>query len=126
MRSATRTKKYQDEPYRQWILLQPCIVSGLLGAGTGYATPFGFRRSRNILLPYSWFVTGHHVRFCGGPRVDRRMVPLVDFLHMRGHEVSGQPCVERGKKIFEEFWHVDLEAEILRLNKKYDEAQRSS
>jgi hypothetical protein len=72
------------------------------------------------------FVTGerpatvHHVRRFGEPKSDLRIVPLVARLHMRGDEIPGQPCVERGKKIFEEFWRVDLEAAVVHFYELFD------
>jgi len=109
MRSATRKRVGRDPAYRNWILLQPCIVMKVW---------------KELVNQKLRFVTGHHVkRGPGAPKEDRRMVPLMDFLHMRTHEIPGQPCVERGKKVFEEFWGVDLEREIGRLNAEY-EAQR--
>jgi hypothetical protein len=97
MRSATKNKVGKDRDYLEWLHLQPCIVTGRLN------------------------VTVHHVKECpGGPRVDRRGVPLVHELHMLTHEVSGQPCVERGRERFEEFWQVDIEWEIKRLNMVYE------
>ena len=53
MRSATRKKTHEDKHSREWIHTQPCIVTGRYG------------------------VTMHHVRQFGGPRVDRRGIPLV-------------------------------------------------
>lgn len=98
-RAKLRRGRVSDPAYREWILRQPCIVTG--------------RRD----------VTGHHVRRFGSPKDDRRMVPLVAQLHMRGCELPGIPCVERGKRVFEAAHGVDLEAEIVRLNALW-EAQK--
>ena len=97
-RSATRKKLGEDKHYLAWLHTQPCIVTG---------------RSD---------VTVHHVRFFGSLRDDRRGVPLVQELHQLGwrRRISGPPCVEDGKEKFERFYGVDLEAEIVRLNRKYE------
>jgi len=87
----------RDRKYLAFVASQPCCVTG------------------------EWPVTVHHVRFCGSPRDDRRTIPLVARLHMRTHETPGEPCVERGKKIFEQRWGVNLEAEIQKLNWAYEQ-----
>lgn len=66
-------------------------------------------------------VTVHHVRRFGSQKDDRRTVPLVARLHMLTCETPGQPCVERGKKVFEKFWNIDLEERIMWYNKLYSE-----
>jgi hypothetical protein len=79
------------------------------------------------LFKRPWRVTGHHVKNGpGASKDDRRMVPLVDYLHMLTHEIPGQFCIERGKKLFEEFWGVDLEAEIRKLNARYEAERRAA
>jgi len=95
MRSATKKGFGKDPEYLTWLHTQPCMITS--------------RRP----------VTVHHVRLFGGPRIDRRGLPLIAELHMLTHEKPGRPCVERGKKVFEEFWGVVLEDEILRYNNKY-------
>ncbi len=98
MRSATRSKKHKDKKYLEWLALQPSIVPSASG-----------------------FTTLHHVKRCpGGPREDRRAIPLPAHLHMLTHEIPGQICVERSRKKFEEYWDVDLEAEIVKLNARYE------
>ena len=94
-RRKPRQGRVVDKEYLGFIAQQPCIVTGDRG------------------------VTIHHVRRWGSPKDDRRTVPLVAELHMRTHEFPGQLCVERGKRIFEAFWGVDLEREIERLNALY-------
>lgn len=96
MRSATRKKTYKDPDFLAWMASLPCMVTG--------ERP----------------VTVHHVRFCGSARDDRRTVPLVARLHMRTDEKPGFPCVERGKKIFEQYWKTDLEEAIKKYNAKYE------
>lgn len=102
MRSTTKKGTFKDPSYLAWIASLPCIVTG--------------QRP----------VTVHHVRFCGSPRHDRRTVPLIAPLHMRTHEKPGLPCVERGKKIFQDFWRVDLESAIVMLNAKYERERNGS
>lgn len=97
MARSKRSKGPKDPKYLEWIASLPCLVSG--------------KRP----------VTVHHVRFFGSPRDDRRTVPLVASLHMRTNETPGLPCVERGKKIFEAFWKVDLEDAIRIYNRLYDQ-----
>jgi hypothetical protein len=65
-------------------------------------------------------VTVHHVRFCGSPKNDRRTLPLAARLHMLTHCLPGTVCIEHGKKRFEETYDVDIEAEILKLNREYE------
>lgn len=38
---------------------------------------------------------------------------------MRTNERPGEPCIERGKQVFEKFWKVDIEAEIVKVQKAY-------
>ena len=121
-RSATRTKRYKDKDFLAWAELQPCMITGKMGAGYTCITSPVRNGSFTFTAPARhWQITLHHVKRCpGGTREDRRVVPLVDYLHMLTHEIPGQPCVERGKQVFEEFWGVDLEKEILRLNREYE------
>ena len=107
MRSATRKKRWKDTHYLQWLHLQPCIITGVVNAA--------------LIGNRVRYISVHHVKECpGGPRADRRGVPLMDYLHMLTHEIPGQPCVERGRRVFEEYWQVDLEAEIRKLNARYE------
>lgn len=103
MRSATKNKRWKDEDYLAWLALQPCLASG---------------SHKDITI--------HHVRIFGGPRDDRRGVPLIRSLHQLQWEIKGQPCVERGKKIFEKFWRVDLEAAIVKYNERYELERQNS
>ena len=102
MRSYTKNKKYKDKKYLEWMHLQPCMITGSL---------------HNL--------TAHHVRNFGSIKDDRRTVPLVRHLHQLPWKISGQPCVEEGKKKFEEYWHVDLEAAIVKYNLLYEQEQKS-
>lgn len=88
--------------YMAWISSLPCCVTG--------------KRP----------VTVHHVRRFGSARDDFRTVPLIASLHMRGCEKPGLPCVERGKRVFEDRWNIDLEATILRLRAKYEAIQKGT
>jgi hypothetical protein len=94
-RRKPRQGRVSDPQYLTFIAQQPCIVTG----------------ARDVTI--------HHLRKWGSPKDDRRTVPLVAELHMRTHEFPGQLCVERGKRVFEAFWGVDLEREIERLNALY-------
>ena len=103
MRRATRSRKYEDPAFIAWLHEQGCIVTG--------------RKP----------VTVHHCKRCpGGPREDRRGVPLIAELHMLTHAKNeGEPgylgpCVERGRVLFEVWHKVNLENEIERLNKRYE------
>lgn len=113
-RAKPRRGRVRDPHYLEFIAQQPCIVTG--------ERP----------------VTVHHVRRFGEPKDDTRTVPLVARLHMLTHETPSRhwfdvervetwnapvlgigPCVERGKEVFQAYWNVDLEAEILRLRLLY-------
>ncbi len=94
-RAKPRAGRVHDRIYLRWLAMQPPLVPG---AGR---------------------LTIHHVRRYGEPKDDRRTVPLPASLHMRGDEVPGIPCVERGKAVFEKFHGVDLEAAILDYNARY-------
>ncbi len=95
-RKKPRRGRVVDKEYLKWIHTQPCLVTGE-GA-----------------------VTAHHVRRFGEQKDDRRTVPLVARLHMLVCEEPGHPCVERGKRVFERHWNVDLEAAIVLYNEKYE------
>lgn len=84
------------------------------------------RRGRVIDKPYLDFIahcpplvagegpiTVHHVRRFGELKDDRRTIPLPASLHMKTHAKKGIPCIEDGKRVFEAFHHVDIEAAIL-------------
>lgn len=62
--------------------------------------------------------TIHHVRLCGSPRDDRRVIGLCAALHL--HD-AGEFSIERlGKSAWMERWNVDIEAEITRCNEDYE------
>lgn len=65
-------------------------------------------------------VTVHHIRFCGSPKDDTRILPLVPRLHMLTSELPGQPCIERGKEVFEASWGVDIEGLVLKHQRLYE------
>ncbi len=44
---------------------------------------------------------------------------------MRGSEKPGFPCIERGKKVFEQFWKVDIEKAIQYFNSRFDEGAKN-
>lgn len=85
MRSATRKKLGKDSARIEWLAQQPCWITG--------------RRP----------VTIHHVRFCGSLRDDNITLPLIAELHMLTAARPGYPCIENGKKVFEEFYHVSID-----------------
>lgn len=95
-RGKPRKGRIVDKKRWEFVSTQPCFVTGERPA------------------------TVHHVRRFGEPKSDLRIVPLVARLHMRGDEIPGQPCVERGKKIFEEYWGVNLEAAVLHFYELYE------
>lgn len=95
-RSKPRRGRLVDRNFLTWMHTQPCLVTG------------------------EWPVTVHHVRFCGSPKNDRRTIALVARLHMRGCEQPGIPCVERGKRVFEEFHGVNIEHAIANYNRRFD------
>jgi hypothetical protein len=80
----------RDPEYLSWLHTQPCIVTGRRG------------------------VQAHHV---DRPRNDRRSVPVIPEMHVHTpFSVHGGG----GRRRFEERWSVDFEAEIRRLNQKYE------
>lgn len=59
----------------------------------------------------------HHLRHCGSPKDDRRVLGLCYALHLHDW---GMHCIERlGKEKFAAYWGVDIEAEIARYNEDY-------
>jgi hypothetical protein len=90
-----RRGRVVDRDYLSFMATQPCLVSG----------------SRNVTL--------HHVRFCGSPKDDRRVVPLAPEYHLIQH--GPYTSIEAlGKAKFQERYGVDLEAAIRRYNSEYD------
>ncbi len=94
-RAKPRKGRIADTKFLAWCATQPCIVSGRFG------------------------VTLHHVRRFGEQKQDRRVVPLMAQFHLIQH---GETSIEAlGKTAFERRFEVDLEAEILRLNRIFEE-----
>jgi hypothetical protein len=96
MRSATKRKLGKDAARLEWTANQPCWITGKRPA------------------------TVHHVRFCGSRRDDNITLPLIPELHMRTHEKPGVPCIERGKKIFEQFHGVSIDAGVLKYQELWE------
>lgn len=91
-RTKPRRGRVVDKEYLEWAATQPCCVSGELS------------------------VTSHHVRFCGSPKDDTRIIRLAARYHMAGF---GNLTIEHGKRNFEEAYGVDIEEEVKRLRGKY-------
>lgn len=96
-RSKPRRGRVIDKARLEWMSRQSCCVTGERPA------------------------TVHHVRFCGSLKDDTRILPLVARLHMRTNERSGEPCIERGKAVFEDFWDVDIEELVTKYQEMYRE-----
>ena len=86
-----------DRERLAWMALQPCWITGEIPA------------------------TVHHLRFCGSPKDDTRILPLVARLHMLTHEIAGRPCIERSKRVFEEFWGVNIDEGVAKYQRLYAE-----
>jgi hypothetical protein len=93
-RETPRRGRVIDEAYLDWADGQPCCITKKFPA------------------------TSHHVRFCGSPKDDTRIVRLAPELHMHGF---GMNSIERlGKEKFEAFHGIKLEAEIVKLRQQYE------
>ena len=100
MRSATKNKVGKDPAKIAWLHQQTCAITG---------------EKRNI--------TVHHVRRYGSLRDDARAIPLVDRLHMLASlhpRKRGEPCVEQGKTVFQNYWKVDLEELVERYQRMWE------
>lgn len=86
----------RDEKYLAWIRLQPSVVSGMRHE---------FARMEAHHVPKKGFGK------MGSKADDSRAVPLTTLEHRYYHDV--------GKEEFERTFGVDLEREILRLNREY-------
>lgn len=100
IRSKPRRGRIRDKHYLAWIHTQPCIVSGM------------------IHIERSAHVEAHHVRRHGEQKNDYRTVPLLARFHRLTS--GGELTVEHGKQRFEQAYGVNIEAEIARLNAKYE------
>lgn len=90
-----------DKLYLAWIHAQPCVISF---------------RAAHVCLGN---LTAHHVRRFGEPKNDRRVLPLCSKGHLHGMSILSIEAL--GKRGFESYWGIDIEAEILELNAKYEE-----
>jgi len=89
-----------DLPRLDWAATQPCCVTGRFPATT------------------------HHVRFCGSPKDDTRIIRLITELHL--HD-AGMLSIERiGKEKFEAEFGISIENEIAKLNRRYQDFQRAN
>ena len=95
VRSTPRRGRLTDKAYLAWMAKQACMISG------GRATV-------------------HHVRRCGEPKDDRRTLPLAPEYHMiqNGPRTSIEAL---GKAKFERRYRVNLEAAIVRYNRRYED-----
>ncbi len=98
-RSKPRRGSEKDPAYREYILSLPCLIAG-----------------KHICQGR---VTGHHIRRFGSGRVDRRMIPLCAGAHLIQ---CGSDAIEHGKRLWCERFGIDLEAEIVSLNERYEQA----
>lgn len=64
--------------------------------------------------------TTHHVRSYGSPKDDSRIMRLVARLHMKTAALPGVPCVEDGKRVFEEFHGVEIKVLVRELRERYE------
>ena len=95
-RRKPRRGRVIDRDYLDFMSTQPCCVTG------------------------QWDATTHHVRFCGSPKDDTRVIRLVARLHMLTAETPGQPCIERlGKAKFEKLYGISIEDEIAKARERY-------
>lgn len=63
-------------------------------------------------------LTAHHVRFCGSPKNDLRILMLCGAGHL--HDFGPKSIEKIGKQKWEDYWQVSIEAEIQRLNQEYE------
>jgi hypothetical protein len=98
-RKTPRKGHVYDPAYLAWQAMQPCCVTGI------------------------WPATTHHVRFCGSPKDDTRTIRLIKSLHQLVAAKPGTPCIEQGKKQFEEFHGIDIEAEIKKSRERYERGE---
>lgn len=95
-RKAPRRGRVVDKPRLEWAATQPCQITGQLPATT------------------------HHVRFCGSPKSDERIIRLAPELHMHGF---GDATIEHGKAQFELAYGRMIEDLIMELKRRYESTQ---
>lgn len=99
IRRHPRRNQAEDPAYRAWIITLPCVV----------CQRYGYRQTTRT--------EGHH----HGPRglsqkaPDRRLLPICIV-----HHQSGSTAIHVLGRRFAEYHGIDLEAEIARLNARYD------
>lgn len=94
MKSFWKEKPVEDKKYKQFIREQPCLTPGC-----------------------PWPPSPHHEQephkgIMGGKCDDRRCVPLCFSCHRKRHDYG---------RTFYKTHNIDVEAEIIRLNKEYEE-----
>ena len=94
-------KSISDKPYLAWLHTLPCAVEG-----SGCAGP----------------VQAHHVRRLGERRDDSRAVPLCAGHHL--HDWGRFSIHWLGRRAWQEYFGVDLEALIVRLRGAWGLVQR--
>lgn len=92
-RRAPRRGRVIDRERMEWAATQPCQITNELPATT------------------------HHVRFCGSPKNDTRIIRLVARLHMHGF---GNLTIEHGKANFEAAYGRRIEDLVLELQERYE------
>jgi len=68
-------------------------------------------------------VTAHHLRRHGEPKNDRRTLPLCASSHI--YEMGVNSIERIGKRKFEQFFELDLEALVLKHNERYEQERRA-
>ena len=97
-RAKPRRGRVIDRKFLTWAAGEPCCITGLHPA------------------------TSHHLREFGSPKNDRRIIRLIENLHL--HE-AGMFSIERlGKREFQRHWNINIEAEIAKLRGRYEEFAR--
>ncbi len=96
-RSKPRRGRTEDPERIDWAAGIPCQVSGEFPATT------------------------HHVRHYGSPKDDTEIIRLAARLHQKtAFDYDARiPCVEDGKKVFEEFHGVSIEKLVRELQERY-------
>ena len=93
-RSKPRRGRVVDKNYRAWIAAQPCMISGQPA-------------------------TVHHVRRCGEPKSDHRILPLAPEYHQI--QFGPHTSIEAlGKTKFEAMYGVNLETRIVQYQREYE------
>jgi hypothetical protein len=103
-RSKPRRGVVKDVPFREWVRERNCIIE----RGTS-------QNAKEHLCDTA--PTIHHVRFCGSPKNDRRVLAICASGHLHGF---GKNSIEHGKEQWERYWGLDIEAEITLQQEEYE------